>query len=482
MRKLKILLMLPIWSLSDEWGKFKGLSNNRFHYGLASIAAYLKNEGFNVKFVDPQFYKNIYEEFRSYLLKEKFDVTGITAWTASILKAYETVRIIKGVLSQSIIVIGGVHASNFPRRTLQECKEIDYLIRGEGELPFLELCKQINRGEIKPITIPGLAYRNNNKITVNKKAEYLKPEKFVVPAYEDFYIKKYRCQPPLFINLPTYTIIASRGCPFQCSFCDANTVHGKAVRYKPVRNLVEEMFLLKEKYNAKGIWFEDSTFTMSKSWTYDLCRELIKEKYNLPWGCFTRVDRIDEELLKIMKKAGCWQIGYGFESGNQKSLDAMKKGTTVQQNIKAARMTEKLGINVYASYILAWPGENDEDVLNTIKYSIKIGASASFFNIPVPFPKTDLYRQCVKDGGLRVKNEYDWEAYENAGSATASKCIYANPKIKNIDMLGLLRKAYRMYYASPKVLLKHLATTKSLDQFMLLFKKGKVFLRMLYRK
>lgn len=472
----RILLCLPIWGLNSEWALLEGISNNRFHIGLASIASYLEERDFSVDIIDPQFYSE--QEFKKFLNRRNYYLIGITTWTATISKSYYTAHIVKSTSPQSKVVLGGIHASNFPKRCLNECSDVDYVIRGEGERPMLRLCQELKRDESNRNLhdIPGLTFREGDVVVENKADTNLPPEEIPQIAYKKFLLNRYRTQFPLFYHLPTYFSMAGRGCPYMCSFCDAYTIHGKKVRIRPVEKILSEIIMLKEKFNARGLWFSDSTFTINKAWVYKFCDLLMKGKVNLPWGCFSRVDCVDEKLLRQMRKAGCWQIGYGFESGNQRTLDRANKRTSVEQNARAADFTEKAGISIYGSFIIGWPGEDMNDVWNTINFAKKLALPTASFHIPTPFPKTDLYYQAEEEGGLLDKN-MSFEAYDGAGSIKLS--VYVNPKIGREMMGQIVPLAYKAYYSSPKILLKHISAYHTADHMRSYVDKIKIYLRAL---
>ncbi len=273
--------------------------------------------------------------------------------------------------------------------------------------------------------------------------------------------------------LPNFPVVIQRGCPFNCAFCHARVVHGRKVRFRSVKKVIEELSLLKNKYGARGIYFQDSTFTMNKKYIMELCREMIKNKLNLVWACNTRVDCVDEELLKSMKKAGCWMIVYGVESGNQKSLDVLNKGITVAQIEEAIELTHKQRIVSLGSYILCIPGETFTDALNTINFARKMAHHMAVFYLPIPYPKTELEKICREDGGLR--DDVKWTDYS---SGDFSNPIYVNLKIGKEGMQELLNIAYRRYYTTPRVILNNFLSINCLADIKRYFRSVKSLINM----
>ena len=179
------------------------------------------------------------------------------------------------------------------------------------------------------------------------------------------------------------------------------------------------------------------------------------------WDINTRVDCLDKKLLFIMKKAGLWMINFGLESGNQSSLDLLNKGINLSQIRKTLKMTKKLGITTFSTWILGIPGENEKMVKNTISFAKEIGTELALFFLPVPYPGTDLIKICQKDGGLNKKAKW-----ENYSAVDFSKPVYVNPRLGKEKMQELIKYAYLSYYLSPKILWRNLKCIKSKDDLI----------------
>ncbi|MCX5712313.1 MAG: radical SAM protein [Candidatus Omnitrophica bacterium] len=450
MKKLKVLLQEPFVPREVTYGKFaKGAGSNTFSYGLACLASYIKDRGYGVSFLDPNLTGISETEYLEFLDHNRFDVIGIGSTTLQIDYALKCFRAIKSRTPGAITVLGGVHASIMPKETIMSTVDVDYMILGEGEKPFSSLLDNLEKGDIAAIkNIPGICYRSGSDVVYNIPAEngFLTPEELPTPLFDIFSMREYVPQITFAKAFPSYTVLASRGCPFHCAFCNASATLGKKVRLRPVGSLLEEIRILKEKHGAKGIMFMDSTFTINKPWLEQFCRSYINSGLNLPWAANSRADTIDKSLLKLMREAGCWNITFGIESANQKSLDLIHKGTTVGQNTSAIQMALEAGLNVYTSYIICLPNETESDVNNTIRYARRMGNHMAMFYLPVPFPKTRLYNICKEAGGLRedaVWSDYNAWDYSNP--------VYINPFLGKINMLRLYKKAYISFYSNPMV-------------------------------
>ena len=447
---MKILFQEPLVSRKITYGKFSdGAGNNTFPYGMGSVARYVMDRGHDAKYLEPNIEGMDFEAYGRYILENDFDVIGMGSTTLQINQVIKTFEFIKKIKPGIVTVLGGVHPTIMPSETLAATDAVDYLVLGEGEVPFSRLLSCLQEGR-EPDGIAGLAFRNDGKgLVINPPApaNTLEGADFPTPPYHLFPMKRYVAQISYTKRFPSYSIVASRGCPFKCSFCNGSAVLGARVRYKSPDRLIEEILLLKNDYGAKGVIFLDSTFTINKQWVAEFCRKYIEEKVGLPWACNSRVDTVDEPLLTLMKEAGCWEILYGIESANQKSLDMINKGTTVEQNTRALKLSTKLGFYTYASYILCIPGETEADALNTVRYAREMATPIAMFYLPVPYPKTPLYDTCREKGILRED-----AAWEDFNAWDFSNPVYINPLIGKERMKAILTGAYSAYYRSPRVI------------------------------
>ncbi|KKS00040.1 MAG: Methyltransferase [Candidatus Magasanikbacteria bacterium GW2011_GWC2_41_17] len=458
MGMMKILLLQPLVPRHILWGKFEKGEGFVPPIGLLCLAAFLRDKGYDVLIKDAQVERLTEEDLVHYLRNGAFDVVGISTFTNSIAFSYYTAKIVKLALPGCQLVFGGVHATILPEQTLNDCPEADYIILGEGEFRMEKLLKYLEGKMIDLKEIDGVAYRRDGKNEVQPALGVIKDiDSLPLPAYDLVEMRKYVPHPSQYKTLPNYPLIIQRGCPYLCNFCSAHIVHGRNVRFKSVDKVMVELRLLKEKYGAKGVYFQDSTFLINKVYISELLNRMIKEKLNLVWACNTRVNTVDPEILSLMRRAGCWMIAYGIESGNQKSLNLMKKGVTVEQNEQAVKLTKKAGIAPVCCYILCLPGENYEDSLNTVKFALKLRSQMALFYLPVPYPGTELLELCRLEGGLQPNAK--WEDYS---ALDFSNPVYVNPLIGKEKMQELLSLAYKKYYSNFVVILENVISVRSI--------------------
>jgi radical SAM superfamily enzyme YgiQ (UPF0313 family) len=252
--------------------------------------------------------------------------------------------------------------------------------------------------------------------------------------------------PTQYVVLPNYPLVTQRGCPYPCTYCEASVILGKKARYFSVPRVIEELKILRDEKGARGVYFQDSTFTMNKKYVMELFEAMVRENVGLLWSCNTRADRVDEELCAAMREAGCRQIILGIESGNQRSLDLVKKQTTVEVQTRGVQTIHKHRIATACSYILCLPGETEEMAWNTIEYAKSLASRIGMFYLPVPYPGSVLYQACAEDGGIRPT-----DAWSDFLAIDFENPVYVNPLIGKARMQEIYRTAFRKYYSDPHV-------------------------------
>jgi anaerobic magnesium-protoporphyrin IX monomethyl ester cyclase len=412
--------------------------------GIALMAAHLKENGIKVKVFDPTGESK--KRMISLIKRFNPDIVGIPAFTSEIYDANETARLVKEVNPRVFTVVGGSHASALPKRTLEEFYFFDALIFGEGEETILDIAqgKSLNK-------ILGLAYRVNGQVKVNRARPLIKNlDKLPMPAWELFDLEKYRGgslgtgfkKSGRQLEIP---VEGARGCPFNCNFCFR--VCGRVIRFKSPERIIEEIERAVNKFGATSIFFVEGTFAVKKRDSEKLCDLLIETGLNekITWSTGGRVNVLDENLLRKMKKSGCDFLGYGVESGDQEMLDKMGKQTTIKQVVKSFKLCREIGINAEANFIIGHPFETEKKVLKTIRFARNLDADYANFAIMVPFPGTEVYEMAKKGiGGLRLLT-YDWRVYgKQIGAALESDQL---PRKK---LIKLQNQAYWQFYTTPR--------------------------------
>ncbi len=372
--------------------------------GLAILAAVLEKNGYDVMVLDCPALHMTYKRIKQEIADFKPDIVGVTSVTATFTSAFKVAQTAKEAYPQALVVFGGPHVTISDDQFILQHQEVDVVVKGEGEQTLLDLA-HYRAGVTRLNEIKGITFRKNGQIirTANRPCiENL--DELPPPAYHYFPLNKYRIFGKL--GLP---IITGRGCISQCSFCVVPQIGGNNYRAKSPANVADEMEWLRDHYHPDFITFNDEVFTYDKKRVTAICSEIRQRQIMLPWDCQTRANLVSKELLYKMRAANCQLVCFGVESGSQKILDAMKKGTTVEQNERAIKWAKEAGLSVTVSLIIGYPGETKETLKETIDFMKKTEPDDIFLFLATPYPNTELH-DAVVDLGWKMSQ--DWNNYE----------------------------------------------------------------------
>ncbi len=400
--------------------------------GLGYLAAVLEKNGYQVDVIDCQILKLSLEDFRTEISKRKPDIIGVTSSTLTYQTGLKLIKIAKEALPNSVTVAGGPHVTFWDDHALEECPELDVVVRREGENTLLELVQRIEAGE-SYLNVIGTTVRADDKILRNPDRPYIEDlDSLPFPARHLWPMERFRELEDILY------LAASRGCVYWCEFCTTVRMHGRKYRMRSPQNVVDELEFLHETYGIKKFTFCDDAFTVDQERIEVLCNEILKRGLKIEWNCGSRVDMVTKELLLKMKEAGCVSFWCGLESGTQQVLDAMKKGITPELTQKVLGWVREAGKKPVPNVILGFPGETKESAWSTIKFVEKVAPDAvGFYNVATPFPGTPMYDIVKKNGWLRVT---DFDLYDT------TRPIFETPHL-SMKELGKLREgAFHHYY------------------------------------
>ena len=288
--------------------------------GLAYLASMLRQDH-EVKVVDSNILDYTMEDVEGELRSFYPDVVGVTSVTPSIYQAYKVAEIAKKVREDCTVVLGGPHATFLPRQTLKECRYVDVIVRGEGEETTKELVETIENGEDLN-NVKGITFRRGDEIVDAERRPFIKDiDAIPFPSRDLLPMHLYN------VNGVKYTtMLTSRGCPFRCSFCSSSRLFGGYWRGRSPENVLEEIRNIYGGYGIRNVEFMDDTFTLDQKRAERICDGIVEEGWDISWGASSRVDTLSKRLVEKMKKAGCWILFLGIESGCQKILDAARAG------------------------------------------------------------------------------------------------------------------------------------------------------------
>ena len=413
--------------------------------GLGYLAAIMEKNNYEVDVIDCQASHLDYEEFRKEIAKRKPDIVGITSTTRLYNSALEIARIAKQVHPDCLTVIGGSHVTFWDDKALQECPELDVVVRKEGEITFLELVQRVEAGKSLDDLVGTTLRGKDGKIIRNSDRPYIENlDTLPFPARHLWPLDELRKLEDVFY------LTTTRGCVYWCEFCAAVRMFGRRYRMRSVKNVVDEIEYLHKKFDANQFTFCDDAFTVDNERTEELCEEIKKRGLNIKWNCGTRVDMVTKELLTKMRDAGCVSVWFGVESGTQEVLDEMHKGITTDQTLRAAGWVRELGMKPVPNALLGFPGETKESALRTIKFALKVSPDdVTYYNIATPLPGTPLYDKVKDKGWLNSTNfdEYDCKTP-----------VFETPMLTTKDLEELYAKAFRSFYLRPSFILRMFLT------------------------
>ncbi len=418
-------------SLSNEVGYIMPL-------GIASIAAYLRAHGkTDISVIDAEAEELTLDETEKRMKSINPDLVGITSMTPTIHDDLDIAKIAKDIGAK--VVIGGPQVNAMPKDTVQ-LENIDYGILGEGEYPMLKLVEALeNNTSIDEV--PGIVYQDDSgKITMKPPSIYKNLDELPFPARDLLPYEKYFS---LISKGRLATICPGRGCPFKCGFCFKQPTDTN-IRYRNAKSVVDEIEGVIEKYGVKEINFVSDTFTIKKDFIEEFCNEILNRNIKIKWITPTRVDCVNLEMLKLMKKAGCRSLRFGIESGSEKILKLMQKNTNKDQMIQAFKWAKKAKIESFAYMIIGYLHETEETIRETLDFVKELKPDLLMYNIATPLPATKLFEQTIKEG--LVEPDY-WQKFLKDRNYPRIPYLFKDTE-KWIDI------AYRKFYFSPRIMIK----------------------------
>jgi radical SAM superfamily enzyme YgiQ (UPF0313 family) len=477
----KVLLINPPVIAKRSWAEDVG----SFALGLAYIAAVLEQHDFEVNIIDC-----FIERFRSRsridtdlirigmsddeiveaVTQYSPDLVGISIpFSCQFVSARHVNSLIKKVNKDIITVAGGNHVSAAPQSIGN--KTFNWIIIGEGEFRLLNLIKAINSKNTDK-AIPGVIPKSEvvqNRSSSTKNDFIVDLDSIPYPLYRLLPLEKYWQSHG---NIRWINMIATRGCPYNCVFCSTKNVMGRKVRYRSVDNVLNELILLKREFDVQQIFFEDDNLTFNMKWAKELFNGIIQEDLGLEIYLRNgiRADKVDLELLTLMKKAGARRVWFSPESGSQETLhNIIKKKMKLEDCEKAVRMARNVGLAVTCFLIIGFPEETIEDIKQTVQYGHKLkklGCDSIWISCAVPYPGTKLFDNCINRGIISY-GEIDYQSMYTMDSIIYNE-YFSSDELKEIrdqamselnrrnfkDILKVMQRGVVLLSSSPSLFIK----------------------------
>jgi radical SAM superfamily enzyme YgiQ (UPF0313 family) len=499
--QLKISLIYPGISVKERYGRDIGeIGGKQAPLGLLYLSSYLKQNGFETQVIDAEGLSLSDDAVIEMLFDFSPDAIAISMTTVAFANAVRLAHSIHGVLPEAAIIAGGPHVTANPRQTI-EFGEFDFGVLKEGEETLFELlnamfagfCNSYEKREsdlknktmqgparrghknvsAKFADIKGIVFRDKDgKLIITEEREYIQDiDNLPYPdrdALSD--ISLYR--PPVGCYLEKFSVsmITSRGCPYRCIFCDNNTF-GRNIRWFSPEYVVREIEHVIKKYAAKEISFVDDTFPANRK-RFVAILELIKERQvKFVWTCMANVNDLDDEILKLMKEAGCWQIAVGIESGDNEILKLIRKGITVEKVRDVVTVADKLGIMVKGFFMLGHPGETKETLQKTMDFSLELPLTDVTCTLNTPIMGTELYEMAALGKYGKFDRDVDnallnyWEP------------VFVPTGLTEDELYAAQRDFFKKFYLRAGILRKQL---KKINNLTVLFRLLATVLKLLF--
>lgn len=457
-------------------------------FGITYLGAVLLENNYKVRLFDVFPNDNLNEIVDELSNTFKPDLIGFSVLTTNFHTIKSFAHILRKRFPNTIFCAGGIHPTVRTVDTIEQMN-LDFVVIGEGEKIIVKVCNAIENNKSLH-DIKGIAFKEGESFHINKELDIVEDlDSLPFPARDLLNVSKYLV-PPGYIRFQflnrVMSVLTSRGCPGNCTFCNSYEIFHKRIRRRSVNNVIKEILFLIDNYNVDGIYFHDETFTMKSEWVKYLC-ERIKH-LGIPWGCQTRVGFVNDELLRIMKDSGCIQIDFGLESASKKVLKSIKKEHTPEQMKLALDLTKKHKIKTFGSFMIGLPGETEEDIKETYNFLKTTKPDFTYFNLFTPFPGTEAAETAIKEGKLEedyFNRDYDMlletVPLVNISSMSMDTIVHYHRKLRNMVFLknysGVLNiknlifilEAIVIYLISPHVLInsiKELIKTRNVEKFV----------------
>ena len=440
----------PYERIAPGYEFVRHITNKAPSLGLLNLAAEVRESGYEPSIIESDVFNLSAEAVVEKIVSEAPSFVGITLFTVGVWAASRIAGAVKEALPETVVIVGGPHISSMGSETIQRFENFDFAITGEGEKPLIELLDTLRQGgEI--CNVHSLIYRDNGRVCRSQSLPInLVLDELALPAWDLLpnFPKSYLPAIYDFPRGPVGTIAASRGCPFHCRFCDTSTFGAKIRRYSP-RVVFDLMKNLQDTYGIRHVMFVDDLFLSSASRTKELCNYILEAGLKMTWSCAARVDSVKPDLLTLMKRAGCWEISFGLESGSNEMLKKMDKIAEVERSEQALKWADEAGIRTKGLFILGYPGETPETVEMTKDFIRRIPMKIMNLTKFTPYPGSPIYRDLY---GTNIRQDH-WE------KMNGMNFVWTTEAFTHEELDAEYQSILRGFYSRPRMLLYYTLMT-----------------------
>lgn len=438
-----VLSTAPV-SLSERYGVFAGAANTEPSFGLACLGAVALEAGANVAIVEAAAGNLALPEARERILSHTPDLLGLSATTSGIEAAAELASQVKQARPACTVLIGGCHATALPGETLAAYPGFDMVVMREGERTLAEVIRETWRGAVPVTGVPGTAERCDGAVRINEPRELIDNlDCLPLPAWQllDGFPRAFRPSPARLRRWPCASVVLTRGCPNRCTFCD-RSVFGRQCRAYSPGYAVKMIRDLRDRFGVREILIEDDTFIISRARVTEFCDRLLAENLDITWSCLGRADRVTPELLAHMRKAGCWHIAYGIESGDPGILAQVNKNLDIEQIYNALQWSRTAGLRTKGFFMVGFPGETQDSIDATRRLAVSLPLDDISVMLLAPFPGCELYATAHQAGTF----DCDWR------KMTTIEPVFVPEGFTRRDLEDARARLLREFYLRPRII------------------------------
>ncbi|MEN6458360.1 MAG: radical SAM protein [Thermoguttaceae bacterium] len=422
---------------------------------LATLAAIAKKHG-PVCLVDGNVEKLTLEDVIRDVREQAADLIVVNTGFPSIDGDMRVAKAIKEAVPQAKVAAFGVYFTMLEREGFENYPFLDFAMLGEPEDTLDELLAAMATAKTDYSEIRGLAWRSAGAVTINAPRPLIEDlDRLPIPDRSLLKNDRYR----LPHNNRTFTLIPSgRGCPYPCVYCIVNAYYGRKARKRSVDGIIREVQECVDKYGIEEFLFWEEVFTLDRDYVLDVCHAIEAAGLKIRWAATTRVTSVEEELLRAMKRAGCYLLGLGCESGSQTILDNAKKRQTLDDTRRAVACCKKVGIETMGHFIFGLPGETRQTAEETMRFMLSLGLDYMQCYCAVPYPKTELGDLARANGWIRADR---WSQYDFGGDS-----IMNTDQLTCEEVTRFRQKAFRRFYLRPTYVIRQMFRHFSIAQWL----------------
>lgn len=441
--KRRILFVIPPGSVEENYGRMAAAATELPWLGMAYVAGAARDAGHQVKVLDYEALRVGWDAVAEDIAEFGPNIVAMALFINNVDRCLRVAQLAKGVNKAIKVVMGGPQATIFPDQTIGH-RDVDVIVISEAEISFCGVVANCDEDDALR-EVKGIWFKTKSGELVKTPRQPLidNLDSIPKPALDLYPMDQYYPAVHIWGN-KVANYVTSRGCPYECTFCEAKMTFGRTFRYHSPDRVIADLNALNDKYGFDSFQFYDDIFTTNRKRTLELCDKLKKNDRKYKWMCWTRTDRLDPELCQAMKEAGCYLVVFGCESGDQRLLDLIKKSLTVEENYEGIRLANEAGIRTMSSFMLGLPTSTEESTQKTIDFAFESKLDYAIFPIFEPYPGTEIWEDSVKHGFF-----IDTGLHQNHLLGNFDK-IWVPEGRSREELESSARRAFKTFYLRPK--------------------------------